>query len=904
VGNPVDAAAGRPRADDGFGRLFWCIQEAAVVAEVATGRIMLWNPSAARMFGMGEAEANGMPIEMLLPDLRKHALGLAPDGETGLESPINRGALVELRARHKDGSAFRVHLSLTSLEDSTVGRRLALAIIRDATPDKGAETVPAETHIRPGIAAMGAEIGGALADRTTLDEALRRAADAVVRHFDAAFARIWTSNETEQMLELRASVGLYTHLDGRHSRVPVGKLKIGRIAADGKPYLSNDVLHDPQVDSEWAAREGMIAFAGYPLIVEQQVVGVLALFARRELDAETLEELSSVAEMIAQYIGRKYAQDKLERSERRFRAMIEHAHGIISILGADGTVLYESPYVEGVLGYPYGERVGTNGFDLIHPDERQQAFQTFTDLVAVPGAVVSGEFRFRHADGSWRWLEVTGHNLLKDAAVSGIVVHMRDVTERKRSELALQHSEERFRELIERSSDMITLHARDGTITYVSPSTPRLLGYNPSDLLGHSLLDAVHPDDQPPVQALFADVLRRPGEASTARYRLRHRDGSWRWLEATFRNLLEERAVGAVVVNRRDVTAEVEAQQRLEERVVERTRELNTVLELSGDLGSTLDLGRLLNLVLDRLRSVVPYTGAGMLVVEGDRLHQRAHYGPLEQAQALKISYPIAGWHELWSILTGGQPILIGNVLDDSRAAGIYRSLVDDDAHAPLQYIRTCLWVPLLVRDRLIGILAVTSGDIDAFTPHLAELAAAAASHAAIAIENARLYEALRDKTALEERQRLARELHDSVSQALYAIALNGAAAAESLRKHDYPRAARQVKHVRQLSRGGLAEMRALIFELRAESLAEEGLVAALAKQVAAVEARHELKIRSTFGREPAASLTIKEATGAAAAAPGTSKTSTESSANIRRVIRYSIWIQLRRGLQASSNGG
>jgi signal transduction histidine kinase len=134
------------------------------------------------------------------------------------------------------------------------------------------------------------------------------------------------------------------------------------------------------------------------------------------------------------------------------------------------------------------------------------------------------------------------------------------------------------------------------------------------------------------------------------------------------------------------------------------------------------------------------------------------------------------------------------------------------------------------------------------------------AQHAAVAIENARYYEALHEKAALEERQRLARELHDSVSQALYAIALNGAAASDSLRRQDHRRASRQVRHVRQLARAGLAEMRALIFELRADALAEEGLVAALSKQAAAVEARHELKIRSTLAPEPPLTLIAKEA--------------------------------------------
>ena len=88
-------------------------------------------------------------------------------------------------------------------------------------------------------------------------------------------------NSRDDVLELRASAGQYTHLDGPHSRVPVGKYKIGLIAQERQPHLANSVVGDPRVsDQEWALREGMIAFAGYPLIIENRLVGVMAMFAR------------------------------------------------------------------------------------------------------------------------------------------------------------------------------------------------------------------------------------------------------------------------------------------------------------------------------------------------------------------------------------------------------------------------------------------------------------------------------------------------------------------------------------------------------------------------------------------------------------------------------------------------
>ena len=112
----------------------------------------------------------------------------------------------------------------------------------------------------------------------SIPETLKFCTDAIVRYLNAAFARIWTVSEDRTTLELQASSGMYTHLNGP-ARVPVGKFKIGLIAEEREPHLTNDVLNDPRVgDREWARREGMIAFAGYPLIVEERVAGVIAMF--------------------------------------------------------------------------------------------------------------------------------------------------------------------------------------------------------------------------------------------------------------------------------------------------------------------------------------------------------------------------------------------------------------------------------------------------------------------------------------------------------------------------------------------------------------------------------------------------------------------------------------------------
>jgi signal transduction histidine kinase len=134
----------------------------------------------------------------------------------------------------------------------------------------------------------------------------------------------------------------------------------------------------------------------------------------------------------------------------------------------------------------------------------------------------------------------------------------------------------------------------------------------------------------------------------------------------------------------------------------------------------------------------------------------------------------------------------------------------------------------------------------------------AVADQGAVAVQNARLLAEAQSKAGLEERQRLARELHDSVSQALYGIAL-GARTARALAEHSPEKLTEPLDYVLSLAEAGMTEMRSLIFELRPESLATEGLVAALDKQVAVLRARHGLAVSARLDAEPEVALATKE---------------------------------------------
>lgn len=160
---------------------------------------------------------------------------------------------------------------------------------------------------------LGAEIGKILTGIEPIRTKLQRCAESVVGNLNASFVRIWTLSSAEEVLEMQASAGRYTHLNGPHGRVPVGKFKIGLIAQSRRPHLTNEVQDDPLVNQDWARREGVVAFAGYPLLVGERLVGVLGMFSQAELAPSTLQVLGSISDELA--LGIDQAAAELERSK-------------------------------------------------------------------------------------------------------------------------------------------------------------------------------------------------------------------------------------------------------------------------------------------------------------------------------------------------------------------------------------------------------------------------------------------------------------------------------------------------------------------------------------------------------------------------------------------------------------
>jgi PAS domain S-box-containing protein len=349
---------------------------------------------------------------------------------------------------------------------------------------------------RTGLANLEADVGTALTRGGTLAQTLRLCSEAIVKRLDAAFARFWTLNEKEQVLELQASAGLYTHLNGPHSRVPVGAFKIGLIASERKPHLTNQVVGDPRVgDQEWAKREGMVAFAGYPLLVEERVVGVVAMFARHKLTDVTLRGLASISNNIALGIERKRAETAVRESEEKFRQLAENITDVFWIRSPDlREVHYVSPAYERTWGRS-AESLYANPHqwaDAILPEDRERVLADFATLMG-PAPAISIEYRIARPDGEIRWVHVRGFQV-RDAAdklirLTGIVT---DITERKVLEAQMERLRTEHTVILNSVGEGVHWIDADGRIRFENPAAAKMLGYEVSELIGKPAHPTMH----------------------------------------------------------------------------------------------------------------------------------------------------------------------------------------------------------------------------------------------------------------------------------------------------------------------------------------------------------------------------------------------------------------------------
>jgi diguanylate cyclase (GGDEF)-like protein/PAS domain S-box-containing protein len=261
---------------------------------------------------------------------------------------------------------------------------------------------------------------------------------------------------------------------------------------------------------------------------------------------------------------RKMAEEALRESEERFRSAFEDVPIGVSFIGLDGRRLKVNLALCEMLGSSEEELLNKGYLEQVHPDEREASSEQFRRTLEKGVGSYTQERRYVHADGHVVW-NLTSVSLVLDSQgkPDHFVCLHQDITERKEAEEALRESEERYRVLAQKSSDIVTLLGIDGTFRYQSPSIERILGYLPEEMIGENAFDHVHPEDVRRVRSAFLRGLNDPGYHPTVEYRARHKDGSWVWMESVGSNLIDDPKVGEFVVNSRDVTERRALQEQL-----------------------------------------------------------------------------------------------------------------------------------------------------------------------------------------------------------------------------------------------------------------------------------------------------------------------------------------------------
>lgn len=397
-------------------------------------------------------------------------------------------------------------------------------------------------------------------ERVAADEQARRASDRFQTLAETSFESLVVVDEDGQIIYL-----------GGPSVTSLG------VSADLFPgesiMLIINAAHRDDRDRVLAEYERISREPGVRSIIQARFAHADGSWRWLEVSSRNLfydETINGLVINVRDITSEKAATSELRVSGDRFRFLAESSHEGLIVFDRSGNIVYFGGPPIGVLGNVTATQVGLHFVDLISavdPDYESLIEDTYERVMAVPKSDVTIEARFRHADGSWAWLEIVFRNLFDEPAVSGLVVNVRNVTARKTIEFELQIASDRSRFLSESSLDGVVLIGADHKITYRGGPSISALGQATKDILGvsiYSLIDRVHPDDKQQVTDEHERVMTEPRSNGSVEARFRHIDGSWRWLSLTMANLFHEEAVGGLLANIRDVTAQKEAEAELE----------------------------------------------------------------------------------------------------------------------------------------------------------------------------------------------------------------------------------------------------------------------------------------------------------------------------------------------------
>ncbi|MDY6796327.1 MAG: PAS domain S-box protein [Actinomycetota bacterium] len=437
---------------------------------------------------------------------------------------------------------------------------------------------------------------------------------------------------------------------------------------------------------------------------------------------------------------RKEAEEALRESEERYRDLFENASDLIQSMTPEGRFSYVNRAWRDTLGYDEDDLEELTIFDIIHPDSLDHCIEMLRKVMSGEEA---GDIEVKLVAKDGREVMVQGSASCrfeggKPVNIRGI---FHDVTESRLAEEALRRSEEYYRSLIENAYDAVTVINADGTMRYFSPSLEKLAGYKPDELAEGNAFSYIHPDDLPEILKIVSEGSAIPNLTANATYRFRHKDGSWRWVEAVGRNLLGDPSVRGIVVNYRDVTELVEA-----ERISRIQR--NLALELS----ETVEVH---DILMSSLEAVLEASGldcGGIYILneETGNVELACHRGVsdsfVEAARDYNMESPEIG------LLQAGKPVY----------RGAADNIFTNEDLLRIEGLRSLASVPIIHKGKLTGCLNLASHTLDEIPGKSRNVIEIITSQIGQALARSLLLSALWES---EERYRL---LHDEAGVGIF----------------------------------------------------------------------------------------------------------------------------------------
>ncbi|MCW5960234.1 MAG: PAS domain S-box protein [Pyrinomonadaceae bacterium] len=591
-----------------------------------------------------------------------------------------------------------------------------------------------------------ASIANELIKNSSLREVLQSCSDIMVDYLDAVMARIWVYNRTNGRLELQASSGLSAQRESAPLEKQTEKFDVEWIAAERKPHLTNDLLNDPHlVDREWATSEDIASFAGYPLIVGEQTVGVMDVFARRELDESTLLVMQSVSNGIANTIDRKIIETALLQSEEQYRIVAETASDAIFSISEDSSIVFANRAAESIFGYENRELVGHSLTKLMPQKFREP------HLSGLRRYVQSGKRNLNwenvevtglHRDGSEFPIELSfGEYRSKDRRI--FIGIARDVSERAKSEARVREQEQLFLTLANAVPQLVWMADPDGHIFWYNENWYNYTGTTPQDMDGWGW-QAVHDPEMLPKVLERWKLSIRTGEPFEMQFPLKNAHGEFRWFLTRINPLRDE---NGKLIRWFGTNTDIDDQRRINERnrFIIRIDESVRTLETPSEIALTLarELGEFMQ--VDSCAYAEIQEDQTHFTIPGDYSNGKL--------PSLVGGYTLDQFGEtVKKTLLANQPLIINDIRTDNR-------LSDEDRSAFETYgIRALIAFPLHKRNRIVASMSINHSEVREWRLDEIELVGLISNRFWESIERAKVVKDLQQSLEREQDARRAAE--------------------------------------------------------------------------------------------------------------------------------------------------